>query len=694
MDLLSQMNNRYINRLFTLISSNSYINGLCNVLVMLLPVSLISAFSTLLSNLFMIAGYEQLGITIGTASAIIWKLFPILLLVYFSQFLSSLLKVSRVNVITPSLMVYFIVCNEWGLLQEGSVVPSNYPLAILVPTVIAWSVRVMQNRKWFMRSELPNVVDQSYNLVMATVVLVVGYSALGYVLGKAVCAADIASFLLPELDPNSLLDGIIYEFVRNLFWSIGINGHIIFAPYKAELYETTRVAIENHEALGTPLPILTTNFYDFYAGMGGAGNTISLVLCMLFLTKNRSYKALAATALVLSLFNINEPIIYGLPIMFNPVMIVPFLIAPIIGLIIAYIATVMGLVAPITEIMSWMTPPLASGYIGTGYTWTGAILQLIIILVGIVIYYPFFKQMDKIGSSNALFAKSVSDDFFNYEGLDNGKVAGAFFPEITNKFAAQKRISDLKKHGEFVLFYQPQVNARTGEIRSLEVLIRHRSETGEISPPTFLEDFAKVGLMSELDLWVVETTLREVAPLANRPSFKVSINLSPETCLVPDFTEKVLMMIHQSALSYSQVEFEITEDMLIQDEHRTHRVLSELREAGVKIALDDFGSGYSSIGYLSKYDFDKVKIDRSLVLNLDNKNGRELFRLTAKLVKITGAETVAEGIETERELEFMAEQGIDLIQGFYFYKPMPFDDITKLEYTQSDDSSEYDHFAF
>ncbi len=93
----------------------------------------------------MIAGYEQLGMTVGAASAIIWKLFPILLLVYFSQFLSSLLKVSRVNVITPSLMIYFIVCNEWGLLQDGTVVPSNYPLAILVPTVVAWSVRFMQN---------------------------------------------------------------------------------------------------------------------------------------------------------------------------------------------------------------------------------------------------------------------------------------------------------------------------------------------------------------------------------------------------------------------------------------------------------------------------------------------------------------------------------------------------------------------
>ncbi|WP_045398618.1 EAL domain-containing protein [Vibrio hyugaensis] len=688
------MNNRYINRLFTVISSNSYINGLCNVLVMLLPVSLISAFSTLLSNLFMMAGYEQVGSTVGAASSIIWKLFPILLLVYFSQFLSSLLKVSRVNVITPSLMIYFIVCNEWGLLQEGTVVPSNYPLAIIIPILVGWSVRAMQNRRWFMRSELPNIVDQSYNLIMATILLVVGYTLIGYLLGRVFCAADIADFLLPNLDPYSLLDGIIYELARNLFWSIGINGHIIFAPYKAELYEASRLAIENHELLGTPLPILTTNFFDFYAGMGGAGNTISLVLCMLFLTKNRSYRALATAALILSLFNINEPIIFGLPIMFNPLLIVPFLIVPIVGLVIAYVATAVGLVAPMTEIMSWMTPPLMSGYIGTGYTWTGAVLQLIIILVGVMIYSPFFKQMDNIGNTNALFAKSLSDDFFNYEGVENGKSAGAFFPEITSKFAAQKRIIDLKNNGAFVLYYQPQVNTRTGEIHSLEVLIRHRSESGEITPPTFLDDFAKVGLMSELDLWVVETALKEVAPLADKPNFKVSINLSPETCLVPSFTEKVLSMINQSALSYSQVELEITEDMLIQDELRTHRVLTSLREAGVKIALDDFGSGYSSIGYLSKYDFDKVKIDRSLVLNLNNKNGRELFRLTAKLVKITAAETVAEGIETEGELEFMAEQDIHLIQGFYFYKPMPFEDVLALSFSTAEEQDDYDHYSF
>ncbi|CAE6930460.1 COG1455 Phosphotransferase system cellobiose-specific component IIC [Vibrio sp. B1REV9] len=317
---------------------------------MLLPVSLISAFSALIGNLLMMAGYAKMGGTIATGSVIVWKLFPILLLVYFSQFLSSLHKVSRVNVITPSLMIYFIVCNEWGLLQEGTVVPSNYPLGILIPIAVAWSVRFMQDRKCFFVSDLPNVVDQSYNLLMATTVLVVFYAALGYLLGWVFDIADVSELLLPDLELNSLLDGIIYELVRNLFWSIGINGHIIFASYKAELFEMTQIALENHELFSTPIPVLTTNFYDFYAGLGGAGNTISLVLCMLFLTKNRSYKMLGAAVLVLSMFNINEPVLYGLPVIFNPVLIVPFLLAPVIGLIIAYIATSTGMVAPISEI--------------------------------------------------------------------------------------------------------------------------------------------------------------------------------------------------------------------------------------------------------------------------------------------------------------------------------------------------------
>ncbi|OJI59382.1 Phytochrome-like protein cph2 [Vibrio vulnificus] len=290
--------------------------------------------------------------------------------------------------------------------------------------------------------------------------------------------------------------------------------------------------------------------------------------------------------------------------------------------------------------------------------------------------------MDQIANADTTLFKSASDDFFDYEALDNGKTAGALFPEMMEKFSAQQRVAKLKLSGDFVLFYQPQFDTDKQQINSVEVLIRHQDHSGQITPPYFLNDFRLLGLTSELDLWVVRTALCEVSPLASNPCFKVSINISPETCLVADFASRIINMIEESALDFHQVELEITEELLIQDAKQTQRVLDKLRGKGVQIALDDFGSGYSSIGYLSKFDFDKVKIDRSLVLNLDNHKGRELFRLTTEIVKTTGAEIVVEGVETEIELNFVSQLGIHLVQGYYFYKPMPFTQLIALTFEQ------------
>lgn len=237
-----------------------------------------------------------------------------------------------------------------------------------------------------------------------------------------------------------------------------------------------------------------------------------------------------------------------------------------------------------------------------------------------------------------------------------------------------------------MLFYQPQFDIERQQINAVEVLIRHQDHEGKISPPYFLDDFRTLNLTTDLDLWVVKTALAEVSPLATNRAFKVSINISPETCLVDNFADSVLKLIEESALDYHQVELEITEELLIHDASRTKQVLDALRVEGVKIALDDFGSGYSSIGYLAKFEFDKVKIDRSLVLNLDNPKGQELFRLTSELVKITDADIVVEGVETERELRFVAQQGIALVQGYYFYKPMPFKEVVNLNFHEQSET--------
>lgn len=672
------MNFKTLYRFIENTSENSYINGLCNVFLMLLPISLISAFCMLLGNGLAVIGLQGLAEKILLASTLIWKLFPILLVVYYSQFLATLHKTSRTNVITPSLLIYVILGHEWGMLHPGTFIPTNYPLAIIIPLLVSKTTQLLERKRLFMESELPNVVDQTINLVGACIFMVALYAGAGYLLKNWILSFTELVKLIPSLDEYSLSDGLLYELGRNLFWSMGVNGHIILAPLKSELYEFSLKSYEMHQAFGTELPILTSNFYDIYAGIGGSGNTLSLVLCMLLFTQNKGYRTLAMATLVLSVFNINEPILFGLPIIFNPVLIIPFLLAPMAGLIIAYVATSLGWVAPVSTFISWMTPAFFSGYMATGNDCAAPLLQLVIVLVGIAIYLPFFKQMDKVAGTNAIFTKGLSDNFFNYKDLGNSPSVIGVLPQMSANLLAQRQISTLQKSGEFVLFYQPQYDMNQQQVNSLEVLIRHRSYDGKITPPWFLASFAKLGLTSELDLWVVKQALHEVSPLATNPEFKVSINISPDTFLIDNFAGIVTSMIEKSSLSFSQVEFEITEDLLIQDEVNTWSVLQELRSKGIRIALDDFGAGYSSIGYLSRYEFDKVKIDRSLVLNLEQKNGKEMFSLTSQLVRVTGAEIVVEGVERQEEIDFMREQNINLIQGFYFYKPMPFSEIRAL----------------
>ncbi|WP_194437760.1 EAL domain-containing protein [Vibrio fluminensis] len=671
------MNLKSLYRFIASTSENSYINGLCNVFLMLLPISLISAFCMLLGNGLNVIGLTGLSEKILFTSTLIWKLFPILLVVYYSQFLATLHKTSRTNVITPSLLIYVILGHEWGMLHPGTFIPTNYPLAIIIPLLVSKTTQILERKKLFMESDLPNVVDQTINLVGACIFMVVLYAGAGFLFKGWIQSFSEFARLIPSLNEYSLGDALLYELVRNLFWSIGVNGHIILAPLKSELYEFSLQSYELYHSFGTELPILTSNFYDIYAAMGGSGNTLSLVLCMLFFTKNKGYRTLAVATLVLSIFNINEPILFGLPIIFNPVLVIPFLLAPLAGLTIAYFATSMGFVAPVSGFISWMTPAFFSGYLATGNDLAAPVLQLVIILLGMLIYLPFFKQMDKVAGSNEIFTKGLSDNFFNYRDLGNNRSVMGVLPQMSANLSAQREISQLQKEGDFILYYQPQYDMSRQCVNSLEVLIRHKSYDGKITPPWFLSSFAKLGLTSELDLWVVKQALNEVSSLAVNPNFKVSINISPDTFLVENFAGIVTNLIEKSSLSFKQVEFEITEDLLIQDETRTWGVFQELRNKGIRIALDDFGTGYSSIGNLSRYEFDKVKIDRSLVLNLNQKNGREMFSLTSQLVRTTGAEIVVEGVETQEEIDFMLEQNINLIQGFYFYKPMPFSEVVE-----------------
>jgi len=195
---------------------------------------------------------------------------------------------------------------------------------------------------------------------------------------------------------NSLGAQIIYTFLNSLFWFFGINGPAVTNSVFSPIFRT--LSIENLAAFeaGKTLPhIYTGQFVDFFQTFGGGGSTLSLVILMITICKSQRIKQLGKLSIVPGIFGINEPIIFGLPIVLNPVLIIPFVLVPIMNTILAGIAFETGLFPYTNGVnLPWSTPPIFSGYLVTG-SFVAAIFQVVLIILGCLVYYPFIKILDK-----------------------------------------------------------------------------------------------------------------------------------------------------------------------------------------------------------------------------------------------------------------------------------------------------------
>ena len=185
-----------------------------------------------------------------------------------------------------------------------------------------------------------------------------------------------------------------YIFVH-IFWFIGVNGGSVVGAVYNPILQT--LAAQNLEAFrtGEPIPnIISQQFQDLFATFGGAGSTLSLLIAMLLFCRSKRIKNLGKLSLAPGIFGINEPIIFGLPIVLNPIMFVPFLLVPTFNIVVSYIVMKIGLVPyPSGVPITWTTPIIVSGFLSTG--WTGAVLQVLLLIAGVFIYMQFIKIMDK-----------------------------------------------------------------------------------------------------------------------------------------------------------------------------------------------------------------------------------------------------------------------------------------------------------
>ncbi|AJR05526.1 diguanylate phosphodiesterase [Photobacterium gaetbulicola] len=636
---------------------------------MALPVSLMAALFNLLSIFTGRLGYDSISVTLGYVGEMTGHMFPLLLNIFLTTYYSSILRLPKAASISCALASFFIISQQWDLISPVIALPNNFLLSLLTAYASCIIISRIHKVRLFDFDRFITTVDSSIQMIVTcvlTLAILIIAAHSSAVVFKTFIQPEI---VVPELDPSSLKDGLIYELVRGILWSLGINGHNILHVYKTELYDISIANMADWKNFGAEINIISTNFYDFFTGMGGSGNTISLVICMLIFAKSKGYLLLAKAALILTIFNINEPILFGIPIIFNPIMILPFLSVPLLSFLLAYGATAAGFIPPLTEVHSWLIPPVLSGYIASGGEISVAFFQIFLIVVGVVVYYPFFKIMDK-RSLGVDVSSIFRTHFFKDDELPLKSKLNSFIPSIQDNMNAQREVEKLQSSGSFVLYYQPQLDIQRSEVVALEALLRHEDVNGRVTGPTFLKSFGQLGLLADVDLWVLEKAISDASEMVYSPNFTVSVNMSADTMLKKGFVKSLKQVIDCSRLKYEQVEIEVTEEVLIQDEVRTAKVIQEIKAMGVSVALDDFGTGYSSLAYLSRFEFDKIKIDRSLVENLHSERGRSLFDVVVQLGHITQAKIVVEGVETVEELDFIHEKGVQYVQGFFFYRPM------------------------
>ncbi|CCD93274.1 putative diguanylate cyclase (GGDEF)/phosphodiesterase (EAL) with PAS domains precursor [Bradyrhizobium sp. ORS 375] len=249
--------------------------------------------------------------------------------------------------------------------------------------------------------------------------------------------------------------------------------------------------------------------------------------------------------------------------------------------------------------------------------------------------------------------------------------------QIRDRRVLHQELSVAIKHGELSLYFQPQASSgRTvdaSEIIGFEALARWQHPVrGFVPPSDFIPLAEESGLIVEMGEWILREACREAASWPK--PLQVAVNLSPAQFVHGDLVGLVHSILLETGLSPGRLELEITEGVLIEDFDRGVSLLRRLKALGVRVSMDDFGSGYSSLSYLQAFPFDKIKIDRAFVMNLGrNPQSAAIIRAVIGLGHGMNMSIVAEGVETPEQLGFLAEQGCDSVQGYLLGKPLPID---------------------
>lgn len=313
---------------------------------------------------------------------------------------------------------------------------------------------------------------------------------------------------------------------------------------------------------------------------------------------------------------------------------------------------------------------------------------------------PFIYKSQKLYLTSSFGAATFPHDAQNgedllkyadiamYKAKSNNKNNYVFFnskmeAELLEQSALENNLKGALMNNEFYLVFQPILDCEEKNIRGFEVLTRWNSiELGEISPEIFIPLAEKNNLINDLGSWIITEALLKFKKFkeSSRDKLILSINISLHQFMDPNFVPFLKNTFEELNVDSSDIELEITESVFVVSPDHVNKVLNKIKKMGISISLDDFGTGYSSLVSLQNLPIDILKLDREFIKNITEDNKISFIDEIISIAHKLGISTIAEGIETEYQLNFLHNYNCDFVQGFYFSKPLIFEDA--LEYIE------------
>lgn len=668
----------------------------------LIPVFLISAFIQVLIN-FPIPAYQSF--IHETFEGLLYELLHFIHLATYDM-LSVFMTIAvadsvnkiygkashRLMVIITSLAGFFIISgifNNPDTINLDLLGPKNILTAILCGMLSAYIYILLLNKIVFQSRKYVDGISTDFSTILISLLPMIivleffaivnlGLVTMGYKNFYALLTGWFKHLFINTR--NSLSNLIRFELLQNLMWMFGIHGSDALGEIKYQIFD---VALDYVKKPASGLnPILTGVFIDVFVLLGGCGSTWSLIIAIFLFSKQKNDRFLARAASIPMIFNINELLILGLPVIFNPVFLIPFLLAPIANILICYSAMSLGLVPIATHSVNWTTPIIFGGYMATGSV-AGAVLQIVCIIIGTFIYFPFVRINDRIKFINSHEKVKLLEDILKECEESREPVEFLTLPgdpgRIARTLAAE--LSDYIDSDEFVLYYQPQFN-EDHTLTGAEALLRWTHEQyGPIYPPLAIALAEELNRLTELEEKIFLTVFRhldELLKYKEDENFHISINVTGITIQTDDFEDflKNLHIIYPGKCKH--VLIEITEQATLKVDENFIARLQRIKALGYTFGIDDFSMGNTSIKYLQSSIFDIVKLDGGISRDIFNERSREIISSISRLTEGLNIETIAEYVETEEQRKALEDVGCHIYQGYLYSPAIPLSKFIEL----------------